>query len=132
MAEDDDSLFITLYTDADVHGELAKQVRGRGFKARSAYEEKQGNLKDEPQLEYAAQRGWTILTHNSQDFVPLYRRWYAAGKHHAGIIVSERLSLGELLRRILRLLNRVAADEMRDNLKNLGEFAEHPAPRKKR
>jgi len=40
MAEDDDSLFITLYTDADVHGELAKQVRGRGFKARSAYEEK--------------------------------------------------------------------------------------------
>ncbi len=90
MAEDDDSLFITLYTDADVHGELAKQVRGRGFKARSAYEEKQGN------------------------------------------IVSERLPLGELLRRILRLLNRVAADEMRDNLKNLGEFAEHPAPRKKR
>jgi hypothetical protein len=37
--------------------------------------------------------------------------------------------VGELLRRVLRLLNRVAADEMRDNLKNLAEFAERRTQR---
>ena len=131
MSNADDELFIKLYTDADVHGDLAAQIRAKGFEAHSAHEEKQSALKDEPQLEYAAEHGWAILTHNIKHFEPLFYKWRAEGKDHAGIITSERLNLGELLRRILRMLNRVAADEMRDNLKNLGEFAEHPAPRKK-
>jgi hypothetical protein len=129
MPADKDSLFITLYTDADVHGELAAKVRERGFEAWSAYEKKRAGLTDDEQLEYAAEQSGTLLTHNIKHFEPLYRQWHAAGTHHAGIVVSQRLGVGELLRRVLRLLNRVAADEMRDNLKNLAEFAERRTQR---
>ena len=54
----------------------------------------------------------------------LFDEYWWTGKEHLGIIVSEQLPIGELLRRVLRFLNTVTADEMRNNYKNLGEFAE--------
>lgn len=121
---DADKVFITLYTDTDVHGTLAAQIRQHGFDAVSAYEELNDRLNDEQHLEYAAAHSRAVLTHNTRDFEPLYRRWWAAGKHHSGVIVSDRRGIGVLLKRALRLLNRVTADEMQDNLKYLAEFAE--------
>ena len=67
------------------------------------------------------------VTHNSKHFEPLYQKWWEAGKHHSGIIISKKIGLGELLRRVLRLLNRITADEMEDNFVNLSEFAERRA-----
>lgn len=69
-----------------------------------------GNLgaSDEAQLSYATERGMAILTYNIQDFIKLAQTWHASGRKHAGIIVSEQFSqrsFGELLRRVLRLLD---------------------------
>ena len=129
MPDDDDALFVAIYTDADVHGKLSVKVREKGFDARSAYEEHNDGLNDEQQLEYAAAHSRAIVTHNAKHFEPLYRKWQEAGKHHSGIIISQKVGLGEMLKRILRLLNRVTADEMQDNLKNLAEFAERHTQR---
>lgn len=124
MAEENEELFIALYTDADVHGKLAAMIRKHGYNARSASEEGNGKLSDQEQPEFAAAQGRALLTHNQKDFLPLHRRWQRQGKHHSGIIVSPQLALGELLRRMLQLLNRVAADEIRDDVKYLSDFAE--------
>lgn len=124
MPDSDDAVFVALYTDADVHGDLANLIRKRGFDARSAYEETNAYLSDEQQLEYAATQGRALLTHNARDFEPLYRQWWEAERHHSGVIISQKLGIGEMLRRVLRLLNRVPAEEMRDNIKNLAEFSD--------
>ena len=121
---DEIKLFIALYTDADIHAELAEQIRKHGFDATSASEEKRRYLDDEPQLEYATSQGRAILTHNQQDFAPLHEKWQREGREHAGIILSVQIPIGELLRRTLNLLNQVTADEIHNNLRHLSDFAE--------
>lgn len=122
MADESESLFIALYTDADVHGKLAALIRQRGFDAVSAYEVGNSALNDPDQLRYAADHHRTILTCNAKDFAPLLDQWWEAGVEHWGIIVSEQLTLAEMLRRTLRLLDGVSAEEMRNGFRNLGEF----------
>jgi hypothetical protein len=117
-------LFIALYADEDVHKAFAREVRRRGFNAISVDEEKRRGIDDDQQLEYAASQGRTILTHNQRDFIPLHERWLAEGREHAGVIVSDQIPLGELLRRTFRLLNQVTADEMQNSLRYLNDFAE--------
>ena len=124
MAGEANRVFVTLYLDADVDPELARQVRQRGFDVVSAYEVGNGRLLDPDQLAYAVSQGRAILTHNARDFAPLFDEWWNAGKSHHGIIVSEQLPLGEMLRRTLKLLHTVTPDEMMNSIKNLAEFAE--------
>jgi hypothetical protein len=126
MADQNTRIFIALYTDADVHGGLATQIRRRGFDAISAYEADNASLDDPDQLEYAASQRRAILTCNAKDFVPLLEEWWPAGRKHYGVIVSEQLPIGEMLRRVLRLLNTISADEMEDEFWNLAEFADRP------
>lgn len=125
MLPDEEHLFIALYTDADVNGKLAAKLREQGFDTLSTVEAHNTELSDEQQLEFATFHNRAILSHNSKDFEPLHRKWFHEGKHHAGIIISQRLGIGELLRRTLRLLNQVAADEMQNSCRHLGEFADH-------
>lgn len=94
-------LFIALYTDEDVTSDLAPALRRRGYTAESAAEAGNVGVPDEAQLTYTAERGMAILTYNAQDFIPLARAWYFAGREHAGIIISEQFGqrqFGELLR----------------------------------
>jgi hypothetical protein len=77
---------------------------------------------DEEQLEYAATQGRCLLTFNVADFVVLAREWGETGRHHAGILVTAQVSrkgFGDLLKRILDLLNQTTADEMIDVLRYL-------------
>jgi predicted nuclease of predicted toxin-antitoxin system len=129
MPNEHEGLFVSLYTDADVHGRLAGLIRKQGYSARSTVEEGNDDLSDEDQLEFASARNRAILSHNYKDFAPLHRKWQREGKHHSGIILSPQLALGELLRRTLRLLNYFTADEMRDSLVHLSNFADHKQDR---
>ena len=82
-------------------------------------------LSDEAQLAYATEGGMAILTYNIQDFVPLAQTWFLSNREHSGIILSEQFShnqFGELLRRVLRLLNRWTADELRNQILFLQQF----------
>jgi|GEM_PF-2699275 len=63
-----------------------------------------------------------ILTFNVGDFAILHEQYMTEGKEHWGIILSNREPIGELLRRILRLLNSASADELRNQIRWLNEF----------
>ena len=117
-------LFVAVYTDADIAADLAGEIRARGYDVVSAFEKGRRYLDDEPQLEYAASEGRAILTHNQRHFEPLHRKWLSEGRDHAGIILSVQIPIGELLKRMLRLLDQVTADEMRNNLRYMSDFAE--------
>lgn len=57
-----------------------------------------------------------ILTHNRVDFQALHQAYIAAGLEHAGIMVSVRHRPYELTQRLLRLLNRLTSDELRNQI----------------
>ncbi len=110
-----DPLFIKLYLDEDIHPDLADAVRGKGFDCQSVLEAGRLGKTDEEQLEYAATEERCILSFNIADFAVLARDWAKAGRPHAGILVTSqvgRKALGELLTRIVALLNETTADEM--------------------
>ena len=50
--------------------------------------------------------------------------WSSEGREHAGIILSVQMPIGGLLKRMLRLLDQVTADEMKNNLRYLSDFAD--------
>ncbi len=101
------------------------QLRAHGFEAASAAEWGTLGVTDEEQLARASESGYALLTFNRDDFVALGRRWYDEGREHAGIVISEQLGrrhLGELLRRALRLIDAVTADEMRNTVRQLQSY----------
>ena len=72
--------------------------------------------KDETVLEYAAREGRTVYTFNAGDFCRLHGHYVQQGIEHAGIIVvpRQRFSVGEQLRRLLRLIQANSAEAMRN------------------
>jgi len=126
MAEQATRLFIALYTDADVHAGLAARIHRRVFDAISTYEAGNASLDDPDQLKYAVSQRRAILTCNAKDFVPLLEEWWQAGRKHYGIIASEQVPIGEMLRRVLRMLNTISAEDMEDGFRNLAAFADRP------
>jgi len=49
--------------------------------------------------------------------------WWQADRKHYGVIISEQVPIGEMLRRVIRLLNTVSADEIENGYRDLAEFA---------
>ncbi len=122
MASPSPRLFIALYTDEDVHKKLARQLRERKYDVVSAYEVGTNELQDDEQLEYAISQERAILTFNSRDFAVLHKEYKKQERKHFGIIVSEQLTIGETLRRVVNMLDRIDADQMKGTYHDLGEF----------
>ena len=120
-----EALFVRLYLDRHIKIQLAEDLRARGYDVLTTQEAHLDTASDEAQLQFATDDNRAILTFNIRDFAPLRQAWSAAGKAHAGIIVSQQLGTrqyGELLRRMLRLLNDLGAAEMRSNFVHLEQY----------
>jgi hypothetical protein len=79
-------------------------------------------VKSDVQLQFAAEHDRALLTFSTTHYLNLHQVWLQADKKHAGIIVSDQLPIGEIIRRLLNLLNRVTADEIRNQLYWLQNF----------
>jgi predicted nuclease of predicted toxin-antitoxin system len=113
---------IRLYLDEDMHPDLAEAIRQRGFDCQSAVEAGMLGKSDEEQLDYARSQGRCLMSFNVRDFVVLAQQWAHTGRPHAGIVVTKQMSrraFGQLLGRILNLLNTTAPDEINNVLRYL-------------
>lgn len=123
---DEPRLFIAIYTDEDITGELAPALRERGFDAQNAVEAGMLNATDEAQLAHATSRGMALLTCNADHYISLAKHYSETGQSHAGIIISSeqlgRRRFGELLRLVLHFLNALSAENMRDCVVYLQQF----------
>ncbi len=115
-------LFIATYLDTDIAVALAEQLRHNGFDAISARELGQHEWSDAEHLAYAVSQERAIVTRNRDDFLRLYDEYWQAGKTHYGVIIVTHLEVGELLRRMLTLLDSVTADEMMNTVRYLAEY----------
>ena len=71
---------------------------------------------DPGQLAYAVAQGFCVVTHNREDYEELHRQYIAARQDHAGIIIAIRRPPFQIAQRLFQVLNRLTADEMRNQL----------------
>ena len=105
---------ISLYLDEDVTVLLAKVLRERGYDVYHVNEVERIRMSDLEQLDYAVGQKRAILTHNIRDYIKLSKTYQAQGKNHCGIIVSDQLPFGELLKRTLRFLSSYPNDSLKN------------------
>jgi predicted nuclease of predicted toxin-antitoxin system len=116
---------IRLYLDEDASARaVAHNLRVRGVDVSTVQEQGRAGLSDPEQLDYATQQGRVICTCNVGDFVQLHTEYMAQGKDHAGIILihQQHFSIGEQVRRLLRLMQSRSAEAMVNNIEYLSNW----------
>ncbi len=116
------SLYFVPYLDEDFDLRVMQPLSAQGFELHSARDEKMLTESDPTQLAYAVQHNWTIVTFNRGDYVRLHTEYMNQGREHAGIVVAPQIDVGRLVRFLINLLNRVSADEMRNQIKFLQNY----------
>ena len=114
---------LQLDEDCQAHG-LVTALRQHGIDAQTTNQLGLGGVDDETQLKAAAGSDRVLLTNNISDFVPLHQRWLADGRVHGGVIVfpQQELSIGETVRRLVRLIHTLSAEDMRNRLEWLNNW----------
>lgn len=68
-------------------------------------------------LQYSAEAGRVLVTHNIGDFVALHRSYLAESRLHAGIVVTQVRYVGTLLTRLVTLHETIPTEEMNNTLR---------------
>lgn len=110
-------LFIELYLDEDISVLLAKLLRARGFEVITTQDAKRLGASDKEQLEYAIRKEKVFLTHNRLHFEKLHKGYSRGNKNHYGIIIATRQNEYTTLKRLLKILDNIRADEMKNQLR---------------
>lgn len=116
---------IRFYCDEDSQNQaLLRALRSRGLDVTSAGEAGLLGRTDEEQLIWALEQGRVVFTHNVGDFCRLHTEFLREGKEHAGIVVAgQGPSVGERLRRLLKLNDALTREEMRNRLEYLSNWS---------
>lgn len=112
----DNSLFVRLYLDEDVHESLLPALRQRGHDVLNVREAGRRGISDDAQLAYAAEEGRMLFSFNAKDYIALHVDCLEEGQTHAGILVARQMPIGETLRRLLSFLDQFTAAEVQNQL----------------
>jgi predicted nuclease of predicted toxin-antitoxin system len=116
---------VRLYFDADsMQRALLAALRARGVDATTALEAGMADRPDDEQLAFAKSEGRVLFSYNASDFCRIHAQLLAQGKSHAGIILApqQRYSIGERVRRLLKLIAAKTADQMHDQVEFLSDW----------
>jgi hypothetical protein len=113
---------IRLYHDEDIPSSLAQALRNRGVDVVTTQEAGNIGKSDEVQLTFAIQENRAILTHNKKHFITLHNDYLSNNREHRGIIVTDQLPVGALLRRFMKLWFTRSMNEMNNRLEFLSQW----------
>jgi hypothetical protein len=111
-----------VYTDEDVDIAVSTALKLRGFEASTTLDHRKSGNPDEEQLIYATSIDAVLLTHNIQDFPRMHYEFMKQGKHHSGIIVAKKLTIGEIVRSFLHLASTLSSEDMKNRLEYLSNW----------
>ena len=116
-----------IYIDEDamaMDSDLVAALRSRGVTVITPLDAGLAGKPDDEQLAFAAEYGCVLYTFNVSDFYRLHTQWAGGGREHAGIVLApqQRFSVGEQLRRILRLRATTTCMGMRNQIEFLGNW----------
>ena len=114
---------VSLYLDEDAQRtSLVRALRARQIDVLTANESQLVGVSDAEQLAFAARKNRVIFTFNRGDFMRLHVEYLKDGRNHAGIIVSDQLEIGVVIRRLLKLLDAHSAEQMQNWLEFLSNW----------
>ncbi len=116
---------IRLYFDEDsMRHALVESLRKRGMDVLTPLDVGSTEQTDEEQLEFATTQGRAIYSFNVGDFCRIHAEWLRQHRSHAGIVLAhqQQFSVGEQMRRLLRLIGRVTSEDMQDRLEFLSDW----------
>jgi hypothetical protein len=99
-------------------------LRARAVDVQTAAEAQMVNRPDEDHLRAASASGRVLFTYNTADYCALHQTWVISKRVPAGIVVApqQQYSVGEELRRIMRLVSLCTAEQMRNRLEFLSSW----------
>jgi predicted nuclease of predicted toxin-antitoxin system len=113
---------LLFYFDENIQTALADALTTRGIDVLTTQQGGNIGVEDIDQLTYAADKGRTILSYNKRDFALIHYQWMKVGRPHGGIILSDQLPIGVILRRLMRLYYMVKQEDMENRLEYLGAW----------
>jgi predicted nuclease of predicted toxin-antitoxin system len=113
---------IRFYIDEDVPVSFAKALLNRGVNVTTTQNADHTGNSDLEQLIYANENNRVILTHNKRDFIILHKDFLENDRPHSGIIVTDQLPVGTLLKRTMKLWFTLNTDEMKNRLEFLSNW----------
>jgi uncharacterized protein with PIN domain len=116
---------IRFYLDEDsMARSLVRALRARGVDVESALEAGMIDRSDAEHLDLATRQGRVLFSFNVGDFYRLHTEYLDMGKPHGGVVVSKQqhYSVGEVMRRLLRLLSTRSAEEMQNRFEFLAAW----------
>ncbi|MHC5610235.1 MAG: DUF5615 family PIN-like protein [Nostoc sp.] len=116
---------IRLYTDEDSNRRaIVQALRERGIDVITSLEANRLRYPDDEQLIWATEQGRVIYSGNVRDFYRLHTEFVTRGQPHAGILLmqQQRFSVGEQVRRILKLLVIKSAEQMHNQVEFLSDW----------
>ena len=116
---------IRLYLDEDaMDNDLVRALRLRGIDVITALDLGLIGSTDLEHLQCAMESDRVLYSFNVSDFMNLHTQFLAAGKNHGGIIFGDqqRYSVGEQMRRIVRLAQMRSAESMRNTVEFLSAW----------
>jgi len=111
-----------LHLNEQISPRLAGQLRKYGFDVTSTLELGMVEADDDEQLAYAASQQRAIVTFNHKDFATLHAQYVAEGRDHWGIVLSTEETTEVLRRRLLRLLNTLTVEQLKNQICWLNDF----------
>jgi hypothetical protein len=116
---------IRIYIDEDaMDSDLVAALRSRGVTVITPLDVLLTGRSDEQQLAFATEHECVLYTFNVSDFYRLHALWVSGGREHSGLILvpQQRFSVGEQLRRVLRLRTAATAESMRSQVEFLSNW----------
>jgi hypothetical protein len=113
------------YLDEDsLDQALIRALRARGLDVESALTAGMRRRSDRDQLAYATEQGRVLCSYIVGDFCRIHRDLMSGGGEHAGLILTQqhRFTVGEHLRRLLRLAATITPEEMTNRLEFLSSW----------
>lgn len=117
---------ICFYFDEDsMQHALTEALRLRGVDVVTALDAGLIEIPDEAHLTYAASEGRVLYSFNVSDFCRPHREFLGSGREHSGIVLArqQHFSVGDQMRRLLRLMGTLSVDEMRNRLEFLSAWS---------
>jgi len=116
---------IRLYLDEDaMDSNLVWALRVRGLDVVTALDSGLIHAPDLKHLEYASLNGRALYSFNVGHYMALHTAYLTARQTHAGLILSQqqRYSVGEQMRRLVRLVQMKPAESMRNRVEFLSAW----------
>jgi hypothetical protein len=113
---------ISLYLDEHIQLGLGEALRARGVDILTTREAGKIGVDDIDQLVFATENNRSLLSYDKRHFAKIHYDWMVFKKSHAGIILSDQLTVGVVLRRLMKLYFSLTSDEMENRIEYLGAW----------